>query len=415
MRSTLAQHNATYHQRAGFKGLTCSVASSFEELPFGQEEWDAAVERLGGSVYMTWDWIRTWWEFYGDTQGVRLFWFTADGSILGLLPCYVRRIGPPGMKLTVARLVGANIPPKVFDPPLQPEYAEPCLAAAVSTLIDDGCDVVSIGPVSLSRKCWASVDPGAFSKQYGIRSVLVSSGVHTLFKLAGSLEAYLGRLGKKDRKKRKYELRVLENEYNIRLVVHRQQGTELDAAFDRFAALHAAQWRREGLTGHFAAWPRATEYNRALTHRLAKTGRTRILELWAGQEHIGGQYAFAWGDRWFWELPARAVGGQWDRLSLGPALLLLLLDEASREGRSVVEGGLGHYEYKLRLGGEEQAAVRLRFLRRGSAVALRRFVHCLAQWLLRTGYHKIWYRRIQPRIPSRWKRPQSELWLAYDF
>src|SRR5690242_18344347 len=51
---------------------TVEVASSFEEISLDSVSWDKHVASLGGSVYMTWDWLRTWWQFYGEGSTLRL-------------------------------------------------------------------------------------------------------------------------------------------------------------------------------------------------------------------------------------------------------------------------------------------------------------------------------------------------------
>ncbi|GIX49820.1 MAG: hypothetical protein KatS3mg132_014 [Limisphaera sp.] len=396
--------------------LWYGVCQSFEDLPFGQAEWDAASERLGGSVYMTWDWVRTWWDFYGEGSRLALFWFTRDGEIVGLLPLYIRRLGPPGLGLTVARLVGANIPPKVFNPPICSDLRDACLGIMADVLTRQGCDLISLGPVSQAHPAWSRWDPCAYAAAAPFQAERVSTGVHTLFRLANDLETYMARLGKNEQKnRRKYELKMLKKEYPVRVLTLQEPGTALEDAFHRFVRLHRAQWQAEGLTGHFGGWPRGAEYNLALVRTQAPHGRVRLMEIWAGDELVCGQYAFAWGNGWFWELPARSPDPRWQRFSLGPSGLMMLFAQAIQEGYSFVEGGLGHYDYKLRLGGEEHPVWAVRFLKKGRAPALRRLVHSCIQRALRIGYHKVWYRRIQPRLPDAWKRPQWRLWLRYDF
>ncbi|MCS7089698.1 MAG: GNAT family N-acetyltransferase [Verrucomicrobiota bacterium] len=396
--------------------LSWGVCDRFDRLPFGREEWDSGTAKLGGSVYMTWDWLHTWWQFYGDGCQLRLFWFRKDGALTGLLPFYVRQLGFGPFRLTVARLVGANIPPKVFDPPLHPDCLESCLTVAMASLLEEGCDVVSLGPVSQAHPTWGKVARESNGPLCQPRHYRQTAGVHTIFQLASSYEEYLKRLGKNEQKnRRKYELRLLGKEFAVRLQVLRDPGSQWTESFERFAQLHTQQWKAEGLLGHFGAWPRGLEYNRALVRTLAAHGRVRIMELWAGDQHVAGQYAFAFADRWYWELPARIVGPQWERFSLGPTALMLLLVEAMREGCSRVEGGLGHYEYKLRLGGREHPVWNLRFLAPGGRSALRRLSAGWMQNMLRLGYYKVWYRRVQPHLPESWKRPLWGLWLRHDY
>ena len=50
--------------------LVCRVHEGFEEIEHVAQTWDDCVERNGGDIYSTFDWCRTWWEFYG--RGRRL-------------------------------------------------------------------------------------------------------------------------------------------------------------------------------------------------------------------------------------------------------------------------------------------------------------------------------------------------------
>jgi CelD/BcsL family acetyltransferase involved in cellulose biosynthesis len=390
------------------------VCSVFEASPFGQAEWDAAVERLGGSVYMTWDWLRTWWAFYGRGCMLRLFWFEKDGEVVGLLPLYIQRLGPGPLGIRVARLVGANIPPKVFDPPMHRDFVVSCLAIAWGHLQEE-CDLLSVGPVSEAREAWSGLIAGLANPEQRISIRASNAGVHTLFSLPSSFDQYLASLGKNQRKKREYELRLLRKERGFREHVVRGPGPELEGALRRFIELHNAQWRAEGLPGHFGAWPRAVEYNRTLVAAQAAHGRVRITEIWVNDEYICGRYAYAFGDRWYSELPARTVDREWSRFSLGLTGLMLSIEQAIGEGLKWMEGGLGHYEYKLRLGAREYPVWVLRFAKRGAGPTARRLLARMIQGALRVGYHKLWYRRIQPRLSERWKRPQWSIWLHYDY
>jgi|GEM_PF-342685 CelD/BcsL family acetyltransferase involved in cellulose biosynthesis len=402
--------------RARVGDLEFIVADAFEKVEMEPAEWDRAVERLGGAVYMTWDWLRTWWEFYGNGCRLRLMIFLKDGEIVGLLPLYLQRLGLRPLQLTIARLVGANIPPKVFDPPLHAECSAECMHLALERLHRDGCGLLSLGPVSDE---FADAHANLESTwqaclRWDVRKV--SAGVYTWFALPDIFEAYLSSLGKNEQKnRRKYELRMMRKEYEVRVQVLGRNGEALNEAFEEFACLHTAQWRAEGLPGHFGAWPRGLEYNRALIQAQARHGRARLLRILANGRTVCAQYAFAWSDRWFWELPAREVSPEWDRFSLGPTGIVVMIQEAIREGRKRIEGGLGHYPYKLRLGALERPVWIYRFSCRSPQERIRRWSARSVRLLLQWGYHKLWYRRIQPRLPERWKRPQWSLWLRHDF
>lgn len=402
--------------------LRVEVCATFGDLRLPPSAWDTAVEELGGPVYMTWGWLQTWWQFYGGNDALRLFVFRAGEQIVGLLPFYLGRLGLGPLGVKVARLVGANIPPKVFDPPLADGWGRACLAEAGRWLAqNDGCDLVSVGPVSgpyvMRHGLNEDSHRGTSRKEDHPTVWLRPTGVCTIFELPDSFEAYLAGLGRNEQKnRRKYELKLLAKEYPVRVEVLREPGNRLETAFERFVEQHTQQWQAARMPGHFGAWPKALEYNRALVRTMAGAGRVRMLEIWAGPHYVAAQYAFALGQRWFWELPSRAVGLSWDRYSLGPSALVVLFKEAIREGARRVEGGLGHYEYKRRLGGAEHPVYHLWLAPRWSqSVQLRLAMTYAVQKGLGLALHKLWYRRLQPQLPKRWWRPQSQHWLRYDF
>lgn len=392
------------------EGLGLWVGDHFKQVPITAREWDTVVEQLGGSIYMTWDWLTTWWRFYGQGKRLRLFLLRRADQWVGVLPLYLETLGSGPLSLKVARLVGANIPPKVFDPPLAPAWAGECLRAVCAHLEAEGCGLFSLGPVSEESAVF-NADWSATTQVFGRRCLQrVSAGVHTTFRLPSSFEEYQSSYGRKNRK-----LRMLGREHPMRIEVIRDGGQTLFAAFEEFVRLHMAQWRADGLPGHFGAWPHGLAYNRSLVAAQASHGRVRLLRIWAGNQVVCAQYAFAWANRWCWELPARAIGPTWDRFSLGPSGIVIMLGEALKEGCSRVEGGLGHYTYKLRLGATEHPVWLYRFLPGGVRQAIQRKAAFAARFLLKGVYQKLWYRRIQPHLPNRWQYPQWKQWLKYDF
>lgn len=396
--------------------LTCQVFRSFAGLDHLRPAWDQACLRVGGSVYMTYDWVRVWWEFYGGGAELRLFVFFAGEQIEAVVPIYIDTLGWGPMRFRVARLVGANIPPKVFDPPVP----EPCASEVMRHVIDqlfqkDACDLLSFGPVSELQPVVKCIDAVCSQRTNLVKRCNVARGIHSIFHVPASMEDYYASLSKNERKhRRKYELRLLRKEYETRVEVV-SDAAEVSQEFERFAGQHREQWGVEGKTGHFGAWPRALDYNRAMVKAQGERGRLRFIRIAANGEVIANQYTFAFGDRYYWELPSRAVDPKWERFSLGPTGIVTMIDQAIREGMSRVEGGQAHYDYKVRLGAREYSTLIFRIV---SAKPLAHARFALFS-MFRTGwsytYHKLWYRRVTPRLPRRFWQPQSERWLRLDF
>jgi CelD/BcsL family acetyltransferase involved in cellulose biosynthesis len=184
--------------------------------------------------------------------------------------------------------------------------------------------------------------------------------------------------------------------------------------FERFLRQHSGQWRAIGKGGHFEAWPKAADYNRELVRSQARHGRVRFFRMLIDGEVVANRYTFLLGDTLFSELPARAVGPQWDKLGIGVCSLLKFNEDAISAGIATIDSGMGGYDHKVSLGGEEIPVGNWQVVRRHPISRLRaRFFKPVAQ-AVKVLFHKLWYRRVVPCLPGRIGRTQSLWWLRFD-
>jgi CelD/BcsL family acetyltransferase involved in cellulose biosynthesis len=313
-------------------------------------------------------------------------------------------------------LVGASIPPRVLDPPVAGQWADNCFGRIADQLFGpDRCDLISFGPLSETCEPWQQLPQALAGTRAGVRVELDRSDVHTVFRLPESHAVYLDSLNRNEQKqRRKYELRTLKKQHDVTVDVVAGPPAALLDEFDAFAPMHAKQWEIEGKAGHFGSWPRGLPFNRALVEALGSLDRVRFIRITAGGTTVSSQYVFCFAGRWYWELPARLSGSDWDRFSLGPSGIVTMIGEAIARGVCWIQGGIGHYDYKLRLGAVEHAVWRFRVTRPGRGTAIRAWAFERLRDMLRAGYHKVWYRRVQPRLPVRLRRAQWWLWLRWD-
>lgn len=391
------------------------VLHSFEELPDDRAHWDKLVAELGAPIYMSFDWLRLWWQYYGAGKELRLFVFQARGVVVGMVPTYIEQLGPPFLCLRVARLIGANIPPRVFNPPVPPELARTIWGLVFDHLVEqDSCDVVSVGPVSERYAANGGLRDAATAKESSWTAEWVSKGVCTLYNLPSSFDEFMASLDGKERKTRRKKLRELEARGELRVEVIKDCSV-VAAEFDRFVDLHTRQWESEGRPGHFHAWPRALEFHRSLVAAQGALGRLRFVRLLAGNTLVANQYNYAFGGTLFAELPARVFGPEWDRLSLGCSSQVKLIEAAIQEGFHTMDSGPGHYDYKVLLNGQESKIFGL------CLTAARRSSHLKTQIYRGIGkllillIVKLWYRRISPRLPKIMRTGQPWVATKFDF
>jgi hypothetical protein len=332
------------------------------------------------------------------------------------VPIYIDTLGWGPLRFRVARLVGANIPPKVFDPPVPESCAGEVMGHVVDQLFgNDACDLLSFGPVSELQPVVKCIEAVCSQRRNLVGQCKTVQGIHSVFHVPANMEDYYASLSKNERKNRRYyELRLLRKEYETRVDVV-SDAAEVSQEFERFAEQHREQWAAEGKTGHFGAWPRALDYNRALVKAQGERGRLRCIRLAANGEVIASLYTFAFGRRYFSELPSRAVDQKWERFSLGPTAIVTMLDQAIKEGINRVEGGLAHYDYKVRLGAREYSTLTFRVVAAKPVARARFALFNFVRQCWSYAYQKLWYRRVMPRLPRAFWRPQSERWLRLDF
>ena len=385
-------------------GLRVERLGAIEDLDRIRADWDGFVEQSGSDIYFTVDWLQAWWSHYGRGRMFHglIAW---DGTrMVGALPFSVQRVWAGPVPVRVARFVGADSTLPVFTPAIAEGFEAPVVRAVLEHLIGDArCDAVSLSPLSGQSPVAAAAELAADGD--GLRLVRSDSpGPHTVFNLPGSFDEYLQDLSSSQRQSHRRYLRKLEGRHEI--AFRTVSGDEAIAYFERFLELHAAHWAEQGKLGHFGDWPDSEAFNRDLIARMAATGRARFYEIAGDGRLLSAEYCFVLGDRCYWRLPARDPDPELEKLRLGRLSLAEMFRVAIEEGHRMVEGGPGHYDYKLRLGASEHQLRRV--VVSGPSASRRWRSALLLRWadLLHLVYYRGWFLKLRPRLG----RPPRRLW-----
>lgn len=393
--------------------LQMTVENSLESIEHLRNEWDQCVLDTHSTIYMSYDWCSTWWQFYGKGRRLQVLLFYNTNKLAGILPMYTDRIHLGVVTFSVARLVGSNTPPKIFNPPIPKELADSIFDQALNyLLVKEKCDVVSFGPISDKYSSYENLLN--ISKRQNATVIEKRIDVHSLFTLPGSFNEYLSVMSKKEQKKLRYEINLLNRNKQISSTFETDISKTKDI-FNTFADLHKEQWNMEGRPGHFAAWPLAKGYNYSLMEKLSKLDRFRFYLIKVDDTIISCQYAYIFGNTCYWELPARSPDLHWRKYSLGRTGLAEMIKLLIESNIKYVQGGLGKYEYKVKMGAQEYNANIVRIVSSRRASKFRYAIFSLVTYLVVTIYHKIWYRRIQPHLPAKFQWPIWPFRIRLDF
>ena len=352
--------------------FTTRVLHSFVDAEHDLAAWNDLVLRSGADVYQTFEWCRAWWCHYGARRQLHLLLSYSGAELVGLIPAFVETLWLGPARIRVAKLIGADFSLQFCNLPVMPDALERAVSRAIRHFLGDcECDVFLVGPLS---------GPGARIEE--IRAVgrnepdLVASAESlgnscaTRFDLPTNYSEYLREIGSRQRGNYTRSIKQLADNHCVVTSTVSEPG-DLPHHFDQFRALHEAQWTADGKLGHFEDWPHAAEFNRDLVESLGQLGRVRFFHIMADDQVASSQFCFVFGGTNYWRLPGRACKPEWEKLSLGKMGLIQMIEASLGEGISVVEGGRGHYDYKLQLGGREWPLRTIQFKRRGFGVSMR--------------------------------------------
>ena len=396
--------------------LTHDVIESFDNIDAIRDTWDNFLIENSGPIYMSFDWCRTWWHHYGAGKQLVIMITYHNDKIVAILPMYVTSLGIPPFKLKVARIIGANNPPRVIEPPINKNCSLTVIESALLHLLSvKKCDVVSFGPLSdeyqptyilrEAEKHWPDM---VSSVEYE------EAGVYSYFSLHDTFEAYQQSISSKERKKYSYESRYLKKHFDIDCHCETKHDN-IENEFTKFEEMHSKQWQVEGRPGHFKAWPNAKDFNLDLAKIFSEKGNLRLFKHSGIDCLIGYQYTLAFGNTYYWQLPARNIESKWNKYSLGSIGVIDMIKMAIEDGIKKIEAGIGHYDYKIKLGAQEHPVQVVRVMPKRFGSKFRLILFRKFYSLIDILYYKIWYRRLQPRLPAFFQRPIWKLWINLSF
>jgi len=385
--------------------------------------WDTFIQSHGGDIYMSFDWCRLWWQHYGKGRKLRLFvGRDSAGALVGLLPMFVEKLWLGPLPMRWAKIVGCDFLPAVLAPVIAPAHASQMLRQVIEFLLKkDKCDAVVLGP--LSNPGAAATDTESTGrngipaqaraacdalKDIATLAQDIQPTIHTTFSLPATFDLYQASLNKRQKQNLRRDLNLFAKNFASKVDVVRD-GEELHREFAAFRRMHDEQWHAENKLGHFDDWPHSAAFNESLVQVLGPLGRVRLVRLWANDKVVSYQYCLTFGDRLYWRLPARLVGEEWNRYGMGRLGLVKMIEAAIGESIRWIEGGPGHYDYKVQLGGQEVPLASLVIVASSGKSRLRWKLFQKAARLLHLAYYRIWFGRIAPRLPL----PRRRLWKSW--
>ncbi|HUW84182.1 MAG TPA: GNAT family N-acetyltransferase [Phycisphaerae bacterium] len=370
------------------------VYASFAGVEEVRAEWDALVERVGGDIFSTYDWCRTWWRHYGQRRLLQIHLLRERDQLVAVLPLFWEKQEFGVFAVRLVRLVGCDHSLTTCSPVIHPDRLSLTVSALIEYL-DRHCrwDLLHLGPL-----------PGYYGQVSGLVNALrglrqIKSVELTMdhrgqmvFDLPSTFDAYLATLTKRERSNIRRERRDLSRSKSVSHGML-SDPEELGSALGVFISLHQTHWRQKGNLGHFHDWPRSEEFHREVAAHQMKLDRLVLTQLRVDDRVLASEYCYRLGDRAHWILDGRSreVGGRTPFCEMVKLLMYL--------GVRQLDASRGLYEYKRRLGARVLPVHSiLATAHSGLAAFPARFFRLWSR-ALDMAYYRLWFSRLAPRVP----------------
>jgi CelD/BcsL family acetyltransferase involved in cellulose biosynthesis len=309
-----------------------------------EQEWGELIAGIPSApVYLSWEWIRTWWLHYRRER--ELWLLTArdeQGRLLGIAPLMkeVRKIG--WSKLRFLAFLGTDRDSEVHNDVLvHASDAEGLTQAFLDFLFShsDHWDVLSLASVA---------QDSALHRRLGAAAGRLRTSTKTTsayIPLPGNWETYLKSLAKKLRRNLKYFSSKLENDHPGGVIFNcLTDPGELPEAMQRLEELTKNRWHEKERASNFD-YPSYSAFHQAIAGLALERGWLRLYQLIVSGRVIGMCYNYRFHDRVY--AYAVAFDLAWSGYSPGRLAIANSIQASIRESASEYDWGAGDHAYKF--------------------------------------------------------------------
>ena len=345
--------------------LRCEIVTTAQGLAALQDEWNPLLQRSrSNSMFLTFEWISTWWAVYGGNSRLHVLTAHDDyGRLVGLAPLKAVVRGIPALwRFTTIEFIGhgGDVTPEYLDVIAEPEYE----ARVVDAFVDHLCDDPAIHVIDLRRFAGDSINLPRLQARLEARGGHVQraqDSVCPVMHLPETPQAFMAGQSRNYRKKIGECERKCTRDFNLRLR-RSQTPSELRADLAVLVDLHGRRWNGESRAFQSAQY---LAFHDRLSRLLLERGWMRLFTLDNGKT-LAMLYCFAYGGRYYYYQAARDPG--YPKHRLGFLLMHKVIQEAIHERAAVFDFLSGDEPYKYHWAKSAAANVRLRYSK--SAVLL---------------------------------------------
>ena len=344
-----------------------------------REEWEALRAASGAGIFLSWEWMATWWQHYGTGHALCLLAVRdAAGGLVGVAPLVRRVRRYRGVPLRVVELLGTGgeVSPDLLDILARPDRAAAVGRAVWAHLAEQpSWDVLVLDSLAVEAAA-----AGALAEAAGHDGMAWGREPRSscpFIKLPKTWEAYLACRAAATRYDVGRKARALCRGHDVKLE-RADDAPDLGLAMETLFNLHAARWRLRGDPGSFDRDPRNRPFHRAMAVAAQRRGWLRLHFLNVDGRRVAGFLGYEVDGR----LSYYQLGWEpaWARWSVGTVLIAEVLRDAIARGVNEFDFLRAAERYKIRLADAVRQTTTLRVWAPTARGRLHQAMHAAARW-----------------------------------
>jgi CelD/BcsL family acetyltransferase involved in cellulose biosynthesis len=261
-----------------------------------ESEWNDAVERAGiEHPFLCHEWLRTWWECFGEGRRLHIVIIRSGGRIAAIAPLMWETVVMYGLPVRRLSLLHNDHCPRSDFIVTEPD--EELYRAIWTTIVErrSDWDVLQLGQLPEDSHTRAAFS--RFAAEEGLAAGAWQSGDSPYIELTGTWDRYLGTRSSKLRQNVRNRLSRLKRIADPTLEVIDGGESILDAC-EEAVRLETSGWKERARSA-ICSDSAVHEFYRRIAGLTARRGWLRLLFLNLGGRHIAGSFSLRYRHRLF--------------------------------------------------------------------------------------------------------------------
>jgi CelD/BcsL family acetyltransferase involved in cellulose biosynthesis len=211
-----------------------------------EETWNDVLRRCQHTIFSTWEWLTTWWKYFGNNKRLLLLLAEENDKIMGMAPLMYSVHQMFGLRMGKIEFIGT--PDSDYTDFLIADKEEECIKLFINHLntIPEKWDCIELRDIPENSKCLQLL-----SKMSNSNPIHMFTRAQCPYvSLPKSYDVFLKGLSSKLRKDLRRNLRRLDRSFKVEFAEY-SEAQSFNEGMNCFFRLHQKRWESKGFSGVF--------------------------------------------------------------------------------------------------------------------------------------------------------------------